>query len=60
MDTTRHRHGWIWLDIGLSRLSSVEQGALMSPNPRGMPEDLAAGCVCLKVFEFFNPLFIMM
>jgi len=25
----------------------VEQDALMSPNPRGKLEDLAAGCVCV-------------
>jgi len=25
----------------------VEQGALMSQNPRGMLEDLAVGCVCV-------------
>ena len=25
----------------------VEQYALMSPNPRGKLEDLAAGCVCV-------------
>jgi len=37
----------------------VEQGALMSPNPRGMLEDLAVGCVCLVVFEFVNSLFKM-
>jgi len=27
----------------------VEQDALMSPNPRGKLEDLAAGCVCCLV-----------
>jgi len=25
----------------------VKQGALMSPNPRGMLEDLVVGCVCV-------------
>jgi len=28
-------------------IQSVEQDALMSPNPRGKVEDLAAGCVCV-------------
>jgi len=28
-------------------LKSVEQDALMSPNPKGKLEDLAAGCVCV-------------
>jgi len=27
-------------------VASVEQDALMSPNPRGKLEDLVAGCVC--------------
>ena len=26
---------------------SVEQDALLSPNPRGKLEDLAVGCVCV-------------
>jgi len=30
-------------------VASVEQDALMSPNPRGKHEDLAAGCVCCLV-----------
>jgi len=29
----------------LSSMFTVEQDALMSPNPRGKLEDLAAGCV---------------
>jgi len=30
-----------------SRVLTVEQDALMSPNPRGKLEDLVAGCVCV-------------
>jgi len=37
----------------------VEQGALMSSNSRGMFEDFAACSVCLEVFEFVNPFFMM-
>jgi len=34
--------GWAWpLD------AIFEQDDLMSPNPRGKLEDLAAGCVCV-------------
>jgi len=39
---------------------SVEQGALMSPNPRGMHEDLAVGCVCVSTsLGIINSLFKM-
>ena len=38
----------------------VEQGALMSANPYGMHEDPCCWlCVCLDVFEFVNPLYVM-
>jgi len=29
-------------------VNSIEHGALMSPNPIGMLEDLVVGCVCVS------------
>jgi len=33
--------------VVLASEGDVEQGALMSPNPRGILENLAASCVCV-------------
>jgi len=54
--TTQENKGLVFI----KKEEIVEQGALMSPNPSGMHEDPYYWlCVCLEVFEFFNPLFVM-
>jgi len=47
------------LIVFLETQGTVE-GALMSSNPSGIHEDSYCWvCVCLDVFEFVNPLFVM-